>query len=279
MKRKIFKIYYIFTLVSILYFLISYRLYIQEYYLTVTTDYDEEPYDNIFQSDDNYMPSNCSPFNFHSNQFLVKLDNNEIYPKYIPLFQNKTINFECLNRNSKKKLILFWNKWFNDPSYEYGIGFSKPFEANNCPVTNCEITTDKKRLQESNIIVFHMRESLYKLPKYRRPDQRWIFLLYESPKHSSNFIKYDNLFNLTATYSSKSNFVSYYYTNSLLEWGFNKNFNANKDFSRGKTKFAAAIISNCKDKSKRLDLIKQLNQYIPVKVYGKYNLNNFLFKP
>ena len=269
-KIKIIRFYFIFVIFSIVYILISYRHYINEYYLILTTDYDEEPYDSFMNTSDIIYKTNCNPINRNFQQFAIKFENNQTYPKYLPLYQNKSINYECLNRNPQKKLILFWNKWFaNDPYYEYGSGAETPFKLNNCPVTNCEITTDKKKTRESNIIVFHMRQSIFKFPKYRHPDQRWVFLLYESPKHSSNYIKYNKLFNLTATYSSTSNFVSYYYSNSLLEWGFNKNFNINRDFSINKTKFAAALISNCDDKSQRLELIKELSRYIPIKIYGK----------
>jgi hypothetical protein len=270
MRRKIIRLHIIFTAFSIFSILISIRLYFNEYYLMLTTDYDEEPYESLLNTSFNIYKSTCNPINTSFKELTIKFENNETYPKYLPLYQNKSINFECLNRNSHKKIILFWNKWFaNDPYYEYGSGSETPFKLNNCPVTNCEITADKKRTKESNIIVFHMRQPIYKFPKYRHPDQRWVFLLYESPKHSSNYIKYNNLFNLTATYASTSNFVSYYYTNSLLEWDFNASSNVITDFSDKKTKFAAALISNCDDKSQRMQLIKELSRYIPVRIYGK----------
>ena len=54
-----------------------------------------------------------------------------------------------------------------------------------------------------------------------------------------------------------------------MEWTKNENFGPKKDFYAGKTDFASAVISNCNDKSKRLKLIKELQKYIPVTVFGK----------
>ena len=266
MKQKLIVFFIVLLLFSITITILLSQNDIEYFILQSITDYDEEPYDLSISS--KRFVSNCEPFLKNASQFSIKIDN-KTYPQYIALYQNKSLNFECLNKNKDKKLILFWNKFFNDPSFGYGIGASEPFRKHNCPVSNCETTTDKKRLRESDIIVFHMRDPIYKLPNYRNPNQQWVFVLYESPKHSGDFDQYNNMFNTTATYRSNSDYISVYITDSLIEWGNNDEFDANKDFTAGKSEVAAAIISNCNDKSKRLEFIKELNRTVPIHIYGK----------
>ena len=265
MKQKLKVLFIIVFLLSIATTIIVISQNDNEYFILQSiTDYDEEPYDLLISS--TRFESNCEPFNKNASQFSIQI-NNKTYPQYIALYQNKSLNFECLNKNKDKKLILFWNKFFKDPSFGYGIGASEPFRNHNCPVTNCETTIDKKRLRESDIIVFHMRNPIYKLPKYRNPNQQWVFLLYESPKHSDDFNQYNNKFNATATYRYSSDYI--YIANSLVDWGYNDTFDANRDFTVGKSQVAAAIISNCDDKSMRLEFITELNRTIPIHIYGK----------
>lgn len=49
-----------------------------------------------------------------SHQYYALIDG-VVYPKSVPLYQNKSINFDCLNlhsRDKKLKTILFWNTFF-----------------------------------------------------------------------------------------------------------------------------------------------------------------------
>ena len=43
----------------------------------------------------------------------------------------------------------------------------------------------------------------------------------------------------------------------------------NHNFSANKPGFAVALISNCRASNNRLTLIRELQRYIPVKIYGK----------
>ena len=70
--------------------------------------------------------------------------NGQKYPKFIPLYENKSIDFKLLNSSKKIKTILMWNKFLGAPLLEhYVYGTIKPFEDLNCPVTNCELTNDR----------------------------------------------------------------------------------------------------------------------------------------
>ena len=65
-----------------------------------------EPYIRKFGD----FKSDCDPFINNFSKYSVQIDN-ETYPTHIPLYQNKSINFKCLNTNTNTKLILFWNKF------------------------------------------------------------------------------------------------------------------------------------------------------------------------
>ncbi len=76
----------------------------------------------IFLTDDSYshkLAPNCSLYNRNASQFYVNMSGIQ-YPLHVPLFYNKTINFECLNTLNKRNRILLWNPFFNDKTYGYG---------------------------------------------------------------------------------------------------------------------------------------------------------------
>ncbi len=62
---------------------------------------------------------NCNPINTKPNQFYVNI-NGTTYPRIVPLFHNKSINFECLNKNKRRNRILFWNAYFFAADHNYG---------------------------------------------------------------------------------------------------------------------------------------------------------------
>ena len=53
-----------------------------------------------------------------------------------------------------------------------------------------------------------------------------------------------------------------------MEWAYNDNFNLKYNYMEDKTEFAAALISNCNDKSNRIAYINELKKYVSVKIYG-----------
>jgi hypothetical protein len=59
----------------------------------------------------NLINSKCYPILKNYVNKYYEIDN-EFYPKTLLLHQNKSINFECLNKNKKIKIILFWTKYY-----------------------------------------------------------------------------------------------------------------------------------------------------------------------
>jgi alpha-1,3-fucosyltransferase len=234
---------------------------------------------NIFLNNIYYFKSNsnhlskvkekCDPF------LKIKIEyfniNNQTYPKLLQSINNSIINFKCLNKNSKIKRILLWNKYFGQDDYGFGLGEIVPFVKNKCPVINCELTNDKNKLNTSDYVLIHMRDLIHNLPQSRPINQRWIQYLWESPTNSKfDFKKFENFFNLTMTYRLDSNFTSRYQSELDMVWSINESYISNHDYHANKTKFAAAIISNCNDKfSNRINYINELKKFIQVDVFGK----------
>ena len=54
-----------------------------------------------------------------------------------------------------------------------------------------------------------------------------------------------------------------------MKWQKNPSFNGTKNFHVGTKKFAAVLVSNCKGSSGRLELIKKLQEFILVDIFGK----------
>jgi len=220
----------------------------------------------------------CSPFNVNYKQKYHTIDN-ETYPKKLLLHQNNSINFKCLNQNKKIKVILFWTTYYGHLNHNYGLGVSTPLIKEKCPITNCEITADKSRLNESDYVLVHvneLKEKLSELPKQRPYFQRWIFLNQESPYYHRDYYEFDNFFNLTATYTRDSNFPGEYERMTGLRWNPNDQIDTasiNNDYLSNKTKFAAAVISNCQASNGRLNYINKLKKYIQVDLFGKCGQN------
>ncbi len=254
MKKILILLFYLISLVSI-------NIYFYSIYLNGSQ-----------LSSKAYLNVKCNPINKSYKQFRVTLDGHT-YPKHLNLHTNKSIDFECLNSSKKLKLILLWNKFWNIPDYRYGLGIVTPFLKNNCPVTQCELTTDKSRLHNSDFVIVHMIDKIDYLPQQevRPAKQRWIFFIYESPFISNkNYSVYNNFFNLTATYRSDSDFPSPYTSQATMNWQMNENFKPHIDYHKRKKKFAFALISNCQNNSRRLDYIRELRTHrIQIDVYGR----------
>jgi alpha-1,3-fucosyltransferase len=194
------------------------------------------------------------------------------YPKTDYLYQRKSINFDNLAPmdGKKTKKILYWNRFFGNVDFAYGLG-DKVLETNKCPITKCEFINDRRRLNESDLVLVHMRDPINQIPSYRSMNQRWVFVLYESSMNTDSFEEYNGVFNLTSTYRIDSDFPGFYFENGF-KWAFNPRFNENYNFHANKrhNKFAAALISNTNDKSQRKEYINDLKKYIQVDIYGKY---------
>ena len=122
--------------------------------------------------------------------------------KKVPTLQNKSkVVVLVYTRFGKKE------KWIKDSGSCYNMNHTK---SKNCLLLHkFDITYDKQRFAESDLVVFHARDmptlrQLKALLKERPMPQRWVFSLWESPNHFSYTKPFHGLFNLTWTYRRDS---------------------------------------------------------------------------
>jgi len=145
-----------------------------------------------------------------------------------------------------------------------------PFE--NCSVKNCKIEYNDKYLNSSDAVMFHLHRLPGRsgVPSYRKPHQRWIFLSDESPYHTfmmspkSKMRDFNGVFNWSMSYRMDSDVpVPYGRTVALSVPRMSLNVAANK------TKFIAAMGSNCGGRNNRWDYIRKLSKIVPVDTFGR----------
>jgi len=149
-------------------------------FLSILTIIRIEFYRNILISD-NKISDKCKIFLKNQDQFYTQIEG-QIYPKFVPSYENLSINFECLNKigSQEQKTILFWNKFKGLPFLPELENKIMNNNSNNiltdfhCPVNNCRLTYDRSKLNESKMILFHLRNSIDKYPDSRNPDQHWV---------------------------------------------------------------------------------------------------------
>lgn len=229
---------------------------------------EEEDEENEEETIKKVSGDECIPFNYTAKQFTVKIDGVK-YPQLLPLRDNSTIDFNCINKGRKTRLILLWTPFYDRDDFYFGIGKYEPFKKHRCPAFNCEVTKDKSRLKESDIVVVSFQNKIDPIPDLKDyPNQQWVFVLIESPVHLNGFNSYNNKFNLAATYRLDSDFYSHYAVESHRAWEPDPNFDPNYDFYASKTDFAAIVVSNCGGSSGRLQYVNEMKKYVSVKVFG-----------
>ena len=208
----------------------------------------------------------CDPIKKNNTQYSVNIDNAK-YPKFVPLHQNTSINFDCLNNSSKTKIILMWIDWWGGRDYLSVKNGENQFKVRNCPVTNCKVIDDKTKVNDTDLVVVHGLDFDLESPrpKKRPSNQRWVIAYYESPSYKSlNNDSFKDVFNLTATYHIDSDFPGLYSSTSQIKWELNEDFDENYDYTTNKIDLAAAVISNNGGHvtSNRLLLIAELRKYM-----------------
>ncbi|CAH2980158.1 unnamed protein product [Chilo suppressalis] len=208
----------------------------------------------------------------------------------------KSDSAQTKNSDVKKmKYILQWTSAQNVPFVYMGVG-QEGFTSRKCPFTNCIVTPDKNYLSDItkfDVIAFSGPEVIRlqnkNLPQVRSEKQKYVFASIESSHYypiCSNSL--DGFFNWTWTFR----------LDSEVRWGYMliKDSNNNtigpkkimhwmkveemdrvndefKDKLRTKTKAAAWFVSNCFDKSGRMDLAihlkRELKKYdLELDIYG-----------
>ena len=182
--------------------------------------------------------------------------------------------------------ILYASGCFSLPDWGWGVG-SAPLKT--CPhlIGRCEFTRNMALANESHALLFHMRDPI-RFPKFRPPQQKWIFSVRESPAHtmgSKALKRFQNVFNLTMTYRYLAeNNVDWTLgsclsktDNSRLQWDGRLNARPSdatsaapldRNYARGKKHLIAWFVSNCKASSRREMYVKEMQKHADVHIYG-----------
>ncbi len=174
--------------------------------------------------------------------------------------------------NKEEKIILFWNNFWGDKTWEVGVG-NEPFHRLQCKVKNCRITNDHREFSNSDAVLFHI-EQLGPDPPTKLPHQRFVFFMLESPGWSQreeySFTNWSPIFNWTMTYRLDSDIILYYGDIKRKQIQTTKRNNNQLKKNVKNRRSVAWISSNCGWlQSQRETYIRELEKYIQVDKYGR----------
>lgn len=141
----------------------------------------------------------------------------------------------------------------------------KQFQDQKCPVQNCHVTDDRRRVNDADIVMFHHSPS--RPWAARPPNQIWLLFMLESPYHTPGLTGVNDVFNWTATYRHDSVIVAPYERFTLFNESV-RTLPLKKNYAAGKTKKIAWFVSNCGARNGRRQYVEELAKYIQVDIYG-----------
>lgn len=183
----------------------------------------------------------------------------------------------------------------------FRTGDQQLFKEIGCKVTDCIITDDRHRFNESDAVIFHAFDmDKNDMPTGRHRNQRFVLYLLETIPHFRDKVLFftnftDNYFNWTMSFRrdadihhlwphgalrrKKSSPVAHFDTlpNRLSPGVRLPSSRTLMDVHKveqrkrlaNKTKLAAWFSSNCNSQGKREEYVRQLKQYIDLDIYGK----------
>ena len=183
------------------------------------------------------------------------------------------------------KTILLWNNPERIETSSFGFGW-KAFIKNNCPVSACQILTDRNELpfDQYDAVVMNMHVlNLTDLPEQffnRSSHQRYVFMTQESPQSlHTNISAFANYFNWTMNFQSGSDIPLLYgrirpkpsAPNSTedVEKMIRGTHTWAKNYASKKSRTIGWMVSHCTTPGLRESYIKELSNYIEVDIYGK----------
>jgi len=180
--------------------------------------------------------------------------------------------------NVKEKRILYWNDFYGARNFGFCCGRS-PYIKHNCSCRNCYTSKDRdSNISSYDAIVFHGRSlNKHDLPVTRSPHQLYVFLALESAAYpgSVKFKDYNSYFNITMTYRQDSD-VFLPYGRVVQAIDPEKPIKKSKK-KKKKNHLAAWLVSNCKTSSRREELVRELEKYLPpdsIHIYGECGHRN-----
>ncbi|XP_050692676.1 alpha-(1,3)-fucosyltransferase C-like isoform X2 [Eriocheir sinensis] len=184
------------------------------------------------------------------------------------VFHDDYVN-QTLVDGTKLKIILYWNDVYGVKHFGLGYGH-KPFLDAGCRVNTCLTTGNRQRYPPDQLdaLLWHYRANDKSLPKKRSPHTRYIFWLMESASYLyGSVIPFNGVFNWTFTYRRDSDIYNpygrVYRRRTPLPTP-----PIPRDYAEGKTKMAAWFVSHCHTESDREALVKEMQKWMKVDIYG-----------
>lgn len=183
-------------------------------------------------------------------------------------------NLKATEDNTDMKYILFWTTQNGDENYHFSTNGSELFK--RCEISNCYATYNKSVLSsidQYDAVFFsntlNPADQPERIPEKRSPHQRYVFVANESPltipRQRSQYL-YRNFYNWTMTYRFDSDIPR---RHGVVEKQKTRYKLPSLDYIRNKTKMIAWVVSNCHSKNRREKLVREIQKYIPVDVYGR----------
>ena len=191
--------------------------------------------------------------------------------------KNDSVRAQTVAQTTGIVVVLVYTTFFSEVKWVSNYGGKCGFDKRNkqqCSLAHFEVTYDKMRFSESDIVVFHARnmpssDVLKSLLNRRPTSQRWVYALWESPNATPDTTPLNGLFNLTWTYRTDSDFWGPYGRyEQLSQEEIKRNEMAPvTDYTQGKSELVAWIVSNCGPQL-RISFVHELKKYIKVDVFG-----------
>ncbi|KAE8743619.1 hypothetical protein FOCC_FOCC010763 [Frankliniella occidentalis] len=163
----------------------------------------------------------------------------------------------------KLKKILLYNGWSSWGGLTAG---QTVFKREMCPVDTCTLTDRQDEAATSDAILY---KDYFRHPGVPRPPRQiWILYFLECPYHTQH-IKYNDVFNWTATYRRDSDLVAPYERWAYYDPRLKQRPLAEMpNYALNKTRKVAWFVSNCAARNGRLQYAMELSKYIQVDIYG-----------
>ena len=175
-----------------------------------------------------------------------------------------------------KKILLF-NLW-REMTYAAFGSKERVVYATDCHgISSCVYVNDVDLAEDEYDAIVINIGLLNKLPRLAGlvlNNTTVVSFTYESPYSTDYSAEYDDFFNMTMSYHAGADVRLFYgqiRARSPAEKlrDFKKKMNAtNYNYSRGKTKAVACMVSHCETESKREEYVHELSKYIQVDIYG-----------
>lgn len=172
------------------------------------------------------------------------------------------------------KIVLFWDN--QSISLPIGIG---SFKQNKCNQSKCMIIREKLLTETSDAVIINGQAAVKTgLPKIRKPNQLWIFSLFEPLDNSSlnDLIKLDSVFNKTWTFANDSDIVHrtvHFRPISTKYFKLKPSVNALVNIWRRK-KFVVYIQTQCPLNTVIESNLNYLKKFIAVDIHESCNTNS-----